>query len=233
MTKISVAMASYNGEKYIHEQLVSILSQLSDNDEVIISDDGSTDNTIQIIKKLNDTRIKLIEGPKNGVKKNFENAISNCTGDIIFLADQDDIWLSHKVKTIIKIFDNNPTINLIIHDAEIIDNNKKTIEKSFFNFRKVKNGLFNNLIKNSFIGCCMSFRASEKKYILPIPNDMPMHDQWIGMKILFKKRNSVVFHKEILLKYRRHNNNVSSFKKNTIIKMLKNRLIIIKDLLFY
>lgn len=233
MTKVSVAMATYNGEKYIYEQLESILSQLNNNDEVIISDDGSNDNTLQIIKNINDNRIKLINGPKNGVKKNFENAIYNCTGDIIFLCDQDDIWLSNKVSTIKEIFNNNPSINLIVHDAEVIDNNKKVIEKSFFDFRKVKNGLINNLIKNSFIGCCMIFRASEKKYILPIPNDMPMHDQWIGMKILSKKRNSVIFHKEILLKYRRHNNNVSSFKKNTIIKMLKNRLIIIKDLLFY
>ena len=83
--KISVAMATYNGEQYIEEQLKSVLKQLNDNDEIIISDDGSTDSTMNIIDGIGDCRIKVFKGPGKGVKKNFENAIRQCKGKYIFL----------------------------------------------------------------------------------------------------------------------------------------------------
>ena len=92
MKKISVAMATYNGEKYIKKQIESILINLNKDDELIISDDGSKDKTLDIIKSIKDKRIKIISGPKQGVIKNFENALNNCTGEYIFLSDQDDIW---------------------------------------------------------------------------------------------------------------------------------------------
>ena len=85
--KVSVAMATYNGEKYIKEQIETILNNLDDKDELVISDDGSSDMTIEIINKINDKRIKLLEGPRKGLKKNFENAIKNTTGDVIFLSE--------------------------------------------------------------------------------------------------------------------------------------------------
>ncbi len=226
---VSVAMATYNGEKYIREQISSILINLSDNDELIISDDGSTDKTLEIIKSFKDERIKVIEGPKNGIIKNFENAISNCNGNFIFLSDQDDIWKPNKVKVVLDEFEKEKKLILIVHDNKIVDSNLNLICDSFFKFRKCKNGFLNNLIKNSFIGCCIAFKKELKNHIIPIPIDMPMHDQWIGLIAL--KNGKVKFISDKLILYRRHDNNSSCFKKNSIIKMIKLRLIIIKNLI--
>ncbi|MEK5777350.1 glycosyltransferase, partial [Acinetobacter nosocomialis] len=100
---ISVCLATYNGEKYIVEQLTSILSQLSPTDEVIISDDHSTDETLLLIKSLNDPRIKIITNELGkGYTKNFENAINHSSGDYIFLSDQDDVWVENKVELMMK-----------------------------------------------------------------------------------------------------------------------------------
>lgn len=94
---ISVCMAAYNGEKYIKDQLSSILKQIGPNDEVVISDDGSKDKTKNIVDSLNDTRIRYVENRnKHGFTHNFENALRLAQGDYIFLADQDDIWLDNK-----------------------------------------------------------------------------------------------------------------------------------------
>lgn len=228
---VSVAMATYNGEKYIEEQLKSILNNLSLNDEIIISDDGSTDQTLEIINSFHDKRIHIIEGPKKGVIKNFENAILNCQGDYIFLSDQDDIWYDDKVKTILDIFRNDANTILIVHDNKMVDSNLNIINDSFFKFRKIKNGFVNNIIKNSFIGCCMAFKKELKSEIIPIPNNMPMHDQWIGLVALLN--GNVRFINDKLVLYRRHDENVSSFKKNTLFRMVINRVNIILDIIKY
>jgi len=96
--KISVCMATYNGERYLKEQLDSILKQLSFTDEIIISDDGSQDRTIEIIESFGDSRIKLFHSTQQNLIYNFENALSKASGDIIFLSDQDDIWYENKVE---------------------------------------------------------------------------------------------------------------------------------------
>ena len=100
MSKISVCIATFNGEKYISSQLDSILNQVVPVHEIIISDDMSTDNTIEIIKNCNNPIIKIfINKERLGVAKNFENAIKHANGDFIFLCDQDDIWLKNKTQT--------------------------------------------------------------------------------------------------------------------------------------
>lgn len=229
--KISVAMATYNGEKYIKEQIDSILINLKEYDEIIISDDGSTDNTIQIIKQYNDERIKVIEGPKKGVKKNFENAIRHTQGDFIFLCDQDDIWKENKVEKVLEKFNEDNKITMIVHDAIVFnseDNN--VIYDSFFKFRNSGSGILKNIYKNTYIGCCMAFRASIKEKILPIPNNIEMHDQWIGI-INEKKCGKTVFLNEKLLMYRRHLDNVSEMHHYPLVKMIKNRCVFIYEVL--
>ena len=222
----SVAMATYNGEKYIKEQIDSILLNLGENDELVISDDGSTDNTLKIISNYNDSRIKLINGPKNGIKQNFANAIEHCTGKYIFLSDQDDIWMENKKEIVLKAF-KKYNCSLIIHDCEVIDKNYTVVTPSFFELRKSNSGISKNIIKNSYIGCCMCFDSKLKEKILPIPNDIEMHDQWIG--IITEKYGTSFFINDKLIRYRRHDNNASSMSHHSIKKMIINRINLIKN----
>lgn len=225
---ISVAMATYNGEKYLKEQIDSILKNLTDSDELIISDDGSTDQTSSIVKEYQKkySQIKLIEGPKNGIKQNFVNAISHCKGKYIFLSDQDDIWLENKVNSILPLFLEN---DLVVHDCIIVDSSLNEIEPSFFEYRGSGKGIFKNIYKNTYIGCCMAFKRELVEFILPIPNNIEMHDQWIGI-ITEKTKKKVNFLQEKLIKYRRHEENNSQMKHYPFFKMLKNRIIFIIEL---
>lgn len=219
--KVSVAMATYNGEKYIKEQIKTILDYLEENDELVISDDGSTDNTLGIINSFNDDRIVLIEGPQKGIKQNFANAIKNTSGEYIFLSDQDDIWEKDKVTEVIKCFEKE-NCTLVVHDAEVVDENLNMVMSSYYSYRNSGKGIIKNIYKNTYIGCCMAFLSKAKKYVLPIPNDIEMHDQWIG--ILNDKYGKTYFSTKKLIKYRRHSLNNSQMNHYGIIKMIKNRL---------
>ncbi len=219
--KVSVAMATYNGEKYIKEQIKTILDCLEENDELVISDDGSTDNTLGIINSFNDDRIVLIEGPQKGIKQNFANAIKNTSGEYIFLSDQDDIWEKDKVTEVIKCFEKE-NCTLVVHDAEVVDENLNMVMSSYYSYRNSGKGIIKNIYKNTYIGCCMAFLSKAKKYVLPIPNDIEMHDQWIG--ILNDKYGKTYFSTKKLIKYRRHSLNNSQMNHYGIIKMIKNRL---------
>ena len=218
---ISVAMATYNGEKYIKEQLDSILKQLNDNDEVIISDDGSTDNTLEIINSYNDSRIKVFDGPHKGVKQNFANAINYCTGKYIFLSDQDDVWMDNKVEMVLEKMEKG--YNCVLHDAIVMDGNLSNIlYDSFFQFRNTSLGIIRNMIKNSYIGCCMCFDEKIKEKLSIIPDGINMHDQWIG--ILSERVGKVFLLKEKLIKYRRHDLNLSNMTSDSFSKMIIKRI---------
>ena len=227
---ISVAMATYNGEKHITKQVLSILKCLSEEDEIIVSDDGSCDGTIAILEGMEDKRIKIIQGPRLGINKNFENAISHCRGDYIFLSDQDDEWLPEKINIVMKNFKNNECI-LIMHDAVVLNENNIIIDESFFFRRNVKHGVINNIVKGSYHGCCMAFSRELIKYILPIPKAGFYHDQWIG--VISEYYNHTVFINDKLIKYYRRGNNCSSYEKHLpVLKQIKNRIELIFFLLY-
>ena len=220
--KISVAMATYNGEKYIREQLLSVLENLGPDDEVIVSDDDSKDSTLSVIKSINDGRIKVIKGPCKGVIKNFENALKNCSGKIIFLCDQDDIWAKNKVRIVLKCFEKHPECTCVVHDARVIDENKNVMMTSYFEYRKSKPGLINNIYKNSYMGCCMAIKRKLLDCVLPIPEKVTMHDQWIGL--CSDKKGKSIFIKKQLICYRRHSDAVTDFKHTSIPHMISTRL---------
>ena len=224
---ISVCVAAFNGEKYIEEQILSVLRNLDSQDEIIISDDGPSDRTRRIVDDLaeKDRRIRIIDGPRKGLIKNFENAIVHSKGDIIFLCDQDDVWKDNKVKTVLDIFENTDC-TLVMHDACIVDSNLRILGCSFFEFKKCKKGYWRNLIKNSYIGCCMAFKRSILDYAIPFPDNIPMHDQWIGL--LSERVGKVEFCNEQLLLYRRHSNNASEMTHLPLGEMVKNRTIMLK-----
>lgn len=224
--KISVAMISYNGKKYIKEQLDSIFLQLEAQDEVIVSDDGSNDGTLNILEEYQKTepRLRVIKGPQRGIKKNVENALKHCKGDIIFLADQDDIWKSNKVERVLQVMKEQNGA-LVIHDAEVFHDNLKEITmESFLAFRNAGAGVWKNIWKNGYIGCCMAFRKEVLEKVLPIPDSIEMHDQWIGILSDFYFGKSI-FLKEALLSYRRHGENSSAMKHYGIPKMIRNRVV--------
>lgn len=202
---ISVCMATYNGERYIKEQVISILSQLGPDDELIVSDDGSKDNTLQVLEEFNDPRIKLYEGPQRGLTYNFENAIKHAIGDYIFLTDQDDVWESNKVERMMEAL--HP-VDLVVSDAWICDENAVSTGKSLYDICKPHKGFWPTLFHTTYIGCCTAFRRTILKKLLPFPPHIVMHDYWIGqIADLYYK---TTFIPDKLLRYRRHGNNTSA-----------------------
>lgn len=213
-------MATYNGEKYIKEQLDSILNQLFDEDELIISDDSSTDMTLEIIKSYNDSRIKIFPNQKFGSPiYNFENALTHVCGDIVVLADQDDIWEKNKLQIIRENFEKkSDEILLQMYNGKCIDEFGKTIEDDLFRYLNVREGLMQNIIKNSFIGCNIAFTKKLLDKALPFPKNIPMHDVWLACNAYLygdiKVINTKVFN------YRLHKNN-HSIKNNSFWQKLQ------------
>ncbi len=229
-TRISVAMITKNGEKYLAQELDSILKNLGEEDEIVISDDGSTDGTVETIRayQAKNERIRLVQGPQEGIIANIENVVQKCNGDFIFLADQDDVWKEDKVKKVISEFNKNAV--LVMHDAQVFNEDlTKMIMPSFFEYRGCKSGTFANLVKNRYIGCCMAFRKELVPRFLPIPRTLPMHDQWIGLTADLRK-DKVVLIREPLLKYRRHEAAASDFSHNSVPVMIKNRCNLVREL---
>ena len=203
---ISVCIATYNGEHYIEEQIASILPQLDDDDELIISDDGSKDGTVSMLSSFGDKRIKIYHNTGNhGVVPNFENALRHANGDVIFLADQDDVWKPCKVTQVMKAID---ACDFIVHNAEMVDGNLKSQGIDFFTLRHTCYGYVSNLWKMRYLGCCMTFRKEALKYILPFPKGILWHDMWAAAILHLKFRGKLI--NEPLIMYRRHGDNASS-----------------------
>lgn len=202
---ISVCIATYNGAQYISEQLESILVQLTDDDEIVISDDSSMDSTLEIVASFHDSRIKIFPNNKfHSPVFNFENALKKASGDYIYLCDQDDVWEPDKVNLMLSYLEN---YDLVVSDCYVTDENLRVITDSFYKLLSPKNGFWNNLLKNHYMGCCMAFRRSVLQKALPFPPKIALHDVWIGLcaEAFFKTK----FIPDKLLKYRRHGGNVS------------------------
>ena len=207
--KISVCIATYNGEKYIAQQLNSIIPQLCEDDEIIISDDMSSDGTIDIISSFNDPRITVILNKNpDGYAGNFENALRHATGDYIFLCDQDDVWLPNKIAVCTSYL--NRSYDLVVHDAIVTDEFLNPIIESRNEQFNVRNGFLNNIIKTNYLGCCFAFKKSVLEYCLPFPPNRVLckHDAWITWCAESKFKTIVI--DEQLIYYRRHSNNAST-----------------------
>lgn len=203
---ISICLTTFNGEKFFLDQINSILLQISKFDEIIISDDSENDHIKDYVDFINDSRIKYLKGPKKGINKNFENAIKKSKGDFIFLSDQDDIWHQNKVKMNMSLL---KEYELILSNCTVVDENLN-ISKKKLNLHAPKiNFLSQILIKNSFMGCCMSFRRDLIDDFLPFPENISMYDWWIGLISILSKRK-IFYVEEPLIFYRKHSNNASS-----------------------
>lgn len=216
---ISVCLASLNGAKYIEVQIKSIINQLSSNDEIIIIDSGSTDDTLHIIKSFNDSRIKLyhfdssaIGGGEfkiiNKIRCAFLYGIMRTNGDTVYLSDQDDIWKPNKIslcECALKKYD------VVCHNCDIIDDNL-TIQAVY---KRKHISYAYNFINPPFQGCCMAFTkkiVSQIKSCQHILNTTELsHDHLIGfLSMIFNGKKSITIIDQSLIWYRRHSQNVSS-----------------------
>ncbi|MCC8172039.1 MAG: glycosyltransferase family 2 protein [Parabacteroides sp.] len=204
---VSVCMAVYNGTLYIKEQIDSILPQLAPSDELIVSDDGSTDATCEILAEYANPKIKILHNRKrHGVVGNFENALQQAQGDFIFLADQDDVWLPGKVEKMLAYL---VRYDCVVSDCYVTDRELRVVHDSFYSYKSVKTGrLYNLFVHNYFTGCCMAFKREVLCKALPFPASVPMHDIWLGNVAHFFFKT--IFIPDKLIYFRRHETNSSA-----------------------
>ena len=204
--RVSVAMAAYNSGKYIKPQLDSILKQLTKDDELVISYNPSTDDTLSILEEYADNYsiIKIVRCDMIGFRANFNSAITNTSGDYIFLSDHDDIWLDTKIDTVLNAFKDGGA-DLVIHSRIVTDKELNPISQ--VSHKEEDFTLFSCIRHNSFCGCCMAFRKEMIPIVCPLPTKIVYHDMWIGLLALLTGRVRVI--DKPLILYRRHDNNES------------------------
>jgi glycosyltransferase involved in cell wall biosynthesis len=214
---ISIAMATYNGEKYLIRQLESIINQTYKNIEIIIVDDCSSDGTMSIIKDFASKYnfIKYSQNLKNsGVAKTFEKAISLCNGDYIALSDQDDNWFKNKLEALL----GHVKDNLLIHsETVLIDKNNNIIEKS--NYTKIKyaskSDFIDYLWSNNLHGCTAMFKRKLIDLCFPIPNEFYVHDHYLAICAAYY--GSITLYNKPLVYYRQHfSNTTEAYKKQYV-----------------
>lgn len=223
MEKVDILLATYNGEKYLVEQLESILSQTYSDFRLLISDDCSTDGTRKILEeyKNKDDRIQLFFQGKNlGVIKNFEYLLKKVENDYYMLSDQDDIWKNNKIEKSIEKLKNSES-DLVYSDLEVVDEKLNVTYESYWKlkgiYKKIKKyNNFEALYLNNFItGCTILSKKEYIKDILPLPNTSKfvLHDYWISL--ILSQKGKISYIEEPLIKYRQHKNNKIGSKKQS------------------
>lgn len=214
--KISVALCTYNGEKYLKDQIDSILQQTHAIDEIVVCDDGSTDKTISILQEYSNNYPSIFKIHKNEINlrsvKNFEKAISLCTGEIIFLSDQDDVWEQNKVEIMVEYFDKNVEIDVICSNGKIINENGDFTDDltiwcvpNLLDINNIKFDYFNIIafIENIATGAGMAFRKDSILKTIPFPEKEGFHhDEWIALVSSYDNKFMMI--KDELFRYRIH-----------------------------
>lgn len=237
---VSVVMCTYNGERFVKKQIESIIHQTVEVDEIIIYDDHSADKTYDIAQQFQKAYPDLIrihqQGKNRGAVKNFEQAIQQAKGDIILLADQDDIWYPYKVQVMLDYFESNAYASLVFTDGDLIDEMGNSLNKTLWqawDFNKqlqerwINNDLaFDDLVRNrnKITGATVAFKSSLKEHIFPFrPYTLYWHDAWIGMYAA--KQQGLFFIQQPLIQYRVHakqlvgiGNGISITRKKTSVK---------------
>ncbi|MCW9718780.1 glycosyltransferase family 2 protein [Avibacterium sp. 21-599] len=224
-----IIICSYNGEKYIHNQIESILKSSRLPSRIILSDDGSTDSTINrainIFKSYNYRNYKVLSGPRQGIISNYLVALNYTNSNYIFLADQDDIWISNKIETFFSYINkcnlSEHIPQLYFSDAELIDDSGNHIAGSFFNYQGITPAVLSDdsiIYKNCVQGASCCINKALRDLVLSSLNqvnikNLYMHDWWIAL--LAKYYGESYFIEKPTLLYRQHQNNqVGTFNKN-------------------
>lgn len=224
--KISIAMATYNGAKYLREQLDSILHQTFSDWELVVGDDCSTDLTMEILTEYSqkDSRISIFQNETNlGFKNNFESIFSRCNGEYVACCDQDDVWTNDHLEILLKNIGNNDCIgaNALICNSQLDASTITTLE-----FNKIRNNEFKGdiLFKhecyyNLIQGTASLFKKDLFKKATKIPDKVKHHDHWIALNAAIC--SGCCYIPAIILRYRNHESNAIGTKSSSIPGIFK------------
>lgn len=225
---ISVCMATYNGAKYIRSQVESILEQLRPMDELVVCDDGSSDETVAILLICGDDRIRVHQNPMRlGHVRNFERAMSLARGDYIFLSDQDDVWVPGRVHDMMGVMKAHPQALLVSSNFDLIDE-KGAETGEFRGLGPVKRLRWLQVAaifagKAPYYGCTFLMRREALRYCLPIPADIESHDIWFAL--VTSALGRVVNLPGSTLQHRLHGSNVTVSSRRAWKVVLRSRLV--------
>lgn len=180
---ISVCVATFDGMPFVREQLASIVGQLGPEDELVVSDNGSTDGTRELLESIRDPRLRLLSfTSRRGPVPNFENALRHATREVVVLADQDDVWMEHRLDLVRAAFAGaRDDLLCLVSEGERIDAEGVRIAASNLDVLRFRPGFLSNVLRNSFMGCSMAFSRRLLDIALPFPSRIPMHDSWLGI----------------------------------------------------
>ena len=229
MKTVSVAMAVYNGEAYLPEQLDSILKQLLPGDEIVVSYDKSKDGTWELLQSYKEKypQVKVLENQNPGINGNFNNAIAGCSGDYIFICDQDDRWADNKRAAVVESFQTTGA-DMVIHNGVHIDGEGKVISEPFFTMYRIGDGKLKNILKPRYSGCCTAFTKEMAGKIMPMPMCLDAYDHWIGTVGEFMGK--IAYNEQILLYHRLHGGNVTPVSTRSLGVILRARWTLLKEL---
>jgi glycosyltransferase involved in cell wall biosynthesis len=227
LQKTSVCMATYNGAAFIENQINSIVTQMNDNDELIICDDCSTDNTVEIIKSYQDERIRLYQNVENlGHVKNFEKAISLATGELIALSDQDDVWLPKRLQQMQEVLSKSTDVFLVASNFDMLDTSTG-VTTSFQGLDSLSTNQISRVI-NIFLGnipyfgCTFLMRKELVNFSIPFPPYIEAHDIWIAL--VANTYGKVVHMEQPTLCRRLHGGNLTPSHRRSIPVIIKGRI---------
>jgi glycosyltransferase involved in cell wall biosynthesis len=206
--KVSVALATYNGAQYLADQLESFARQERLPDELVVSDDASTDTTLAVLEAFAQTApfaVHIHRKPANsGYIRNFDSALSLCAGDVVFLSDQDDVWFPQKIAAAIAALDQHPGRLLFVNDAEIVDERLESLGMTTFAQVKARGESERAFTQ----GSCFALRRELLEWVLPLPDTYPFHDMWISD--IANDLEAVLIDERPLQFFRRHSENTSA-----------------------
>jgi glycosyltransferase involved in cell wall biosynthesis len=239
--RISVCLASKNGELFIKEQIDSILIQLSKNDELIISDDNSDDNTVNILNTYHsDSRVRIYRSDFNNHVMNFEFVLKKARGNYIFLSDHDDVWLPDKVNVMLSYLQKN---DMVVSNSLVVDKDLNPLFNFFTRSASAMNSdsTILKVLRSPTSGSCMAFTRNLLEKSLPFPANMYMHDRWLWA-IACTLGSSPLIIDDVLILYRRHDANftnqnghdpvLSRRSRTSLFKKIGIRYILISNLLY-
>ena len=218
---VSIVIATYNGARYLREQLESVLTQTHKNLDVVISDDGSKDETLHIAREISgaDKRVRIFSNDRRlGVTANFFNALSHCQGDFVCFCDQDDRWRLDKVEYLLRLISSIERTMLVYSDLEVCDKSLNCIFPSFWRISAIRpvRGVVDerSLFRNITPGCSMMFRRVVLEKMLGCHSEAPfLHDHFAFVTSC--GMGKVLFTKEKLVKYRQHERNVIGARRES------------------